>query len=76
MGSALGFYGRHAKKTFYKLLKNDLITFLGSDNHRTDQIYANIPKIIKILNRKIGIDKVKELTEINPKKIIEHQNII
>ena len=75
-GSALGFYGRNAKKTFYKLLKNDLITFLGSDNHRTEQIYANIPKIIKILNRKIGMDKVKELTEINPKKIIEHQSIV
>ena len=75
-GSAIGFYGRHAKKTFYKLLKENMVTFLGSDNHRTDQIYATIPKIIKILNRKIGVERVKELTETNPRKIIEHQSLV
>lgn len=75
-GSAIGFYGRYAKNVLFKLLKNDMITFLGSDNHRVGQIYANMPKIIKILKRKIGEEKLKELTEDNPKKIIEHKSLI
>ena len=75
-GSVVGFYGRSAKSTLFKLLKKDMITFFGSDNHRTDQIYANMPKIIKKLKRKIGEEKFNILTEENPKKIIEHKSLI
>ena len=75
-GSVVGFYGRSAKSTLFKLLKKDMISFFGSDNHRTDQIYANMPKIIKKLKRKIGEEKFYILTEENPKKIIEHKSLI
>ena len=75
-GSVLGFYGRNSKSTFFKLLKSDLISFLGSDNHRANQVYANMPKILKILNRKIGSEKLQKLIECNPKKIIEHENLV
>ena len=36
------FYGNKAKKTMIKLLKNDMVSFLGSDNHRKRTIYYNI----------------------------------
>ena len=75
-GSVVGFYGRSAKSTLFKLLKQDMISFFGSDNPRTDQIYANMPKIIKKLKRKIGEEKFYILTEENPKKIIEHKSLI
>ena len=75
-GSAIGFYGKNAKKTLFKLLKEDMITFFGTDNHRIGQTYANMPKIIKILQRKIGEEKLYELSEINPRKIIEHISLI
>ena len=74
-GSAIDFYGKNARKTFYKLLKNDMVSFLGTDNHRTNQIYASMPKITKVLTRKMGEGKFYELTEINPKKIIEHEDL-
>lgn len=75
-GSAIGFYGRTAKSTLYKLLKKNMISFFGSDNHRIDQIYASMPTIIKKLKRKIGEEKFYELTEKNPKMIIEHKSLI
>ena len=34
-------------ETLKKLLKNNLISFLGSDVHRTGQIYPKIPKALK-----------------------------
>ena len=46
-GSTIGMYGIEAKKTLKKLLKNDYISFFGSDVHRVDQVYSKIPKILK-----------------------------
>ena len=46
-GSIIGMYGEKAKKTVKKLLKQNLIHFLGSDVHRPEQIYPKISKILK-----------------------------
>lgn len=35
----------------------------------------NMPKIIKMLNKAIGKDKVEELSTINPMKILKNENI-
>lgn len=72
-GSILGIYGEKAKKTVKKLLKQDLIQFLGSDVHRTNQIYPLIPKAIKKMSKIISEEKIEELTTINPQKVLNNE---
>ena len=74
-GSIIGMYGNSAKKTVKKLLKENLISFLGSDVHKTGQIYSKIPKILKKLNRWIPSDMVQNLTTFNAQKVLENQKI-
>ena len=74
-GSIIGMYGNSAKKTVKKLLEENLISFLGSDVHKTGQIYSKIPKILKKLNRWISSDMVQNLTTFNAQKVLENQEI-
>ena len=74
-GSIIGIYGKKAEKTVKKLLKQDFIQFLGSDVHRPNQIYHNIPKIMKKLKRIISSEKIEELTTINPQKVLDNEEI-
>lgn len=70
-GSVIGMYGSSAKKTLKKLLKEDLITFLGSDVHAVGQIYPKIPKILRKLEKWISPEKLKELTTLNAEKVLK-----
>lgn len=74
-GSAIGMYGIEAKKTLKKLLKNDWISFLGSDVHRAGQIYPEIPRIIKKLGKWISSEKLEELTTLNAQKVLNNEFI-
>lgn len=74
-GSIIGMYGEKAKKTVKKLLKQNLIKFLGSDVHRTKQIYPKIPQIIKKLKKIIPEYKIEELVLINPQKVLDNKEI-
>lgn len=69
-GSVIGMYGSSAKKTLKKLLKEDLITFLGSDVHAVGQIYPKVPKILRKLEKWISHEKLKELTTLNAEEIL------
>ena len=75
-GSIIGMYGLKAKKTLKILLKNNLISFLGSDVHRPEQVYNKMPKIIKKLKKIISNEEIEEFTEINPEKVLKNENII
>ena len=74
-GSIIGLYGSKAGKTLKKLLKENLISFFGSDSHREEQIYIYIPKILKKLRKIISDDKILELTEINPQKVLNNEEL-
>lgn len=69
-GSVIGMYGSSAKKTLKKLLKEDLISFLGSDVHAVGQIYPKVPKILRKLEKWISPEKLKELTTLNAEEIL------
>ena len=69
-GSVIGMYGSSAKKTLKKLLKEDLISFLGSDVHAVGQIYPKVPKILKKLKKWISSEKLQELTTLNAKAVL------
>ena len=74
-GSIIGMYGDKAKKTVKKLLKQDLIHFLGSDVHRSEQIYPKIPKILKKLSKIVSEEKLEELTTLNAQKVLNDEEI-
>jgi len=73
--SIIGLYGKEAQNTVKVLLKNNMIHFLGSDVHRENTIYTKMPEIIKKLKKIISKEKIKELTEINPRLILENKKI-
>lgn len=74
-GSIIGMYGNDAKKTLKKLLKADLISFLGSDVHRTGQIYTKIPKALKKINKIVSTEKLEKLTTLNAQKVLNDEEI-
>lgn len=75
-GSIIGMYGLKAKRTLKILLKNNLISFFGSDVHKPEQVYNKIPKIIKKLKKIISDEEFEEFTEINPQKVLNNEEII
>ena len=75
-GSIIGVYGSGPQKTIKKLLKKDLIDFLATDIHYpNNKIYLNIDKIRKKIKKQISEERFIELTNTNPKKIIENKEI-
>ncbi len=74
-GSILGLYGEGAKKTVEKLLKEKMIDFLASDVHKQNTIYPSIEECKKRIKKIIGEDRLKTITETNPKKIILNESI-
>ena len=74
-GSIIGLYGNEAKRTLKKLLKMDLISFLGSDVHATNQIYPKIPKALKKLEKIISTEKLEELTTLNAQKVLNNEEV-
>lgn len=73
--SLFGKYGKNAEKTLIKLLKNDYITFLGSDIHRVgyqyhhNQVEKKLKRIVK------SVDKVLDLIDGNIEKVIKNKKI-
>ena len=73
--SLLGKYGKKAGKTLKLFLKNDLISFLGSDIHHAHNEY-HLPEaekaVLKIVKSE---DKVQKLFIDNPEAIIKGKSI-
>ncbi len=74
-GSFLGRYGKGAKKIVQKLLENDLIHFLGTDVHRQNTIYKDMPQALETIREIIEEDKLDKLTTINPKLALANKKI-
>ena len=65
-GSFIGQYGTKAEIIAKELLLKDMVQFLGTDVHKQETVYPNMPKIMSALNKLVGEEKVKQITEINP----------
>lgn len=74
-GSILGQYGKEAKKTVKRLLKNNSIHFLGTDTHKTGYIYQNMDKIKRKLRKIVREEQIEELTTQNAQKVIRDEEI-
>ena len=71
--SILGLYGDKAKKTVKKLLKNNLVDFLGSDCHKPNQIYLLVPEAIKKIKKLIGDSRFEKISNLNPQRILKNE---
>ena len=74
-GSIIGLYGKQAQKTVKKLLKNNMIHFLGSDVHRQETIYKRMPEILEELRKTIDEKTLKRLSTTNPGLVLENKPI-
>lgn len=74
-GSIIGQYGEKAQMIVKKFFENNMIHMLGSDVHRQNTIYPQIPQILKELIHLIGGEKLNELTTINPKLVLNNKKI-
>ena len=74
--SILGQYGSKAQKLVKTLLKYDMVSFIASDNHKENNIYPKFDEAFKKIEKIIGEEKLDELIDINPRKVIANQDII
>lgn len=74
-GSFIGQYGSKAEIIAKNLLIKDMVHFLGSDVHKQNTVYENMPKILSELERLIGKEKLQEITETNPRAALNNKKI-
>ena len=73
--SILGIYGFRAKFIMKKMLKNGLISFLGSDVHRENTIYPKTSMALNKISKMISQNYLEDLTTNNAEIIIQGDNI-
>lgn len=74
-GSIMGNYGWAAKQTVKKMLKNGLVSLLGSDVHRQESVYKQIPKALARISKIISEEELYDITTANPEAILKGENI-
>ena len=74
-GSILGIYGEKAQIIVKKFFESNMIHFLGTDVHRQNSIYPKVPEALEEIIKIIGNEKIKELTEINPRLVLHNKKI-
>ncbi len=70
LGSFVGQYGRHAKKTAKKIAKHKLIFGIGTDTHRVRD-WSEYAKALKKLSKYYDEKELKTILVTNPRKIIK-----
>lgn len=71
-GSIIGQYGNGAEKTIIKMLKCNMVHFLGTDTHRTGYVYEHFYEVRKEFLKYISREKFEELTTTNAKHILNN----
>ncbi len=74
-GSILGVYGFSAKATVKKMLKNGLVSFLGTDVHRQGSIYPQVPKALNKISKLVSDEYLDDLTTNNALSVLNGENL-
>jgi Capsular polysaccharide biosynthesis protein len=69
--SVIGGNGRKAKNFCKKLMKENLLSFIGTDGHDTKMRRPEMKKCADYLEKKMGSDYAKKILISNPQKIID-----
>ena len=65
-----GKYGHGIRRRVMKMIKNDLVHFIGTDTHSDGHRSPDLEECIKYLNKKTDEETVVRLLSTNPQKII------
>lgn len=71
IGSIIGQYGKNSRKLLKKLLKSEMVEFLGTDIHHKKEDYSFLQKAENKIKKIIDEEKSEDLLVNNAKKIIE-----
>lgn len=74
--SVLGEHGRVEKSFCKKLLKNELVDFVGTDAHRDNTRRPEIRACVEYIQKKYGEDYATFIFKINPCKVIQDEEIV
>ena len=74
-GSIIGQYGKDVEKTVKLLIKNNFISFLGTDVHKTGTIYTKMDEIYEELEKIISEDKIEDLVENNAYLVLDDKEV-
>ena len=74
-GSILGNYGIKAKSTMKKMLKNGLVSFMGSDAHRKKSIYLQVPKAFSLISKYISSEELQNIITLNAEKVLRGETL-
>ena len=69
--SIVGGYGKEAKKTMKYILKNKLVSFVGTDIHNNKSDYSYINKAINKFKKYLTDDEINDILNKNAMKIIK-----
>jgi protein-tyrosine phosphatase len=75
-GSLLGIYGRKAKKASWKLLKNDLVHIVASDNHGSAAKPHDLGTVYTALRGTFRKSKLKLWLSVNPGSIVRNGPLV
>lgn len=75
IGSAIGIYGKEAKKTLKLLLQHEMLQFLATDCHRPQSRYLKLSSELAEIKKIIPNSKIQELLTKNPSCMIEGKEI-
>lgn len=70
--SILGGEGFAVKRFCKKLIKNDMLDFVGTDCHRTDKRIPNLGPCAEYMEKKMGKEYTERILIRNPRKIIQN----
>ena len=70
--SLIGKYGIGAKRTLIKLLKQEKIDFMSTDNHKVGSTYTKMDKILKVLKKYAKDEYFDRLTIKNQEDILKN----
>lgn len=74
-GSIVGQYGKDVQKTVKLLIKNNFISFLGTDVHKSGTIYTKMDEVYEELEEIISEDMIEDLTENNAYLVLEDKEV-
>lgn len=75
IASITGKYGRQVKKNLKKMLKYDMVHFLGTDSHTTS-VYDNYEKCMKKIRKIVkNEERMNQIMYENPNKVIVNEEI-
>ena len=58
-----------------KMLKDNLVSFLGTDSHRKNHIYLQISKAISSISKYVSTEKLVDLVNNNAEKILKGEEL-